>query len=66
VSKGYTLYADNKQSSPTPSQRLLEARTNILGAVRLKWKQISQDLRQIRIKKGDAVALYNHMMIAIK
>jgi hypothetical protein len=49
--KGYILYV-----VPTLFHRLLKAGTNVLGTVRLHQKQMSQDLKDVKLKKGIFVA----------
>jgi hypothetical protein len=66
LSKGYTVHVDNRYSSPTLFHRLLEAGTNVMGAVRLNRKQMPQDLKNMKLKKGESVARYSHKMMAIK
>jgi hypothetical protein len=50
LSKGYTLYVDNCYSSSTLFHRLLGAGANVLGTVRLYRKQMTQDLKNIKLR----------------
>ncbi|XP_069669111.1 piggyBac transposable element-derived protein 4-like [Periplaneta americana] len=66
LNKGHTLYLSSWFSSPTLFKRLIEAKTNVLGTVQEKSKQIPEDLIRLRLNKGTAIARYGRRMMFVK
>jgi len=66
LSRGYNMYIDSWSSSPTLFEKLLQADMNVVGTVRLNRKNMPEKLKKQKLKKGDAIAVYIHKMMAVK
>ena len=60
------MYIDNWYSSTTLFEKLLEAGTNVVGTIRLNRKNMPENLKQQKLEKGDAVAVYTQKLMNVK
>jgi hypothetical protein len=64
--EGYNLYIDSWYSSPTLFDKLLEADMNVVGTIMLNRKNMPEELKKLKLEKGEAVAVYSHKTMVIK
>ncbi|XP_062570286.1 piggyBac transposable element-derived protein 4-like [Saccostrea cucullata] len=59
LGKGHKLYVDNFYTSPILFHDLFQRRTGACGTMRVNRKGVPADLKTVKLKKGESVAMTN-------
>lgn len=62
---GHTIYMDNWYSSPILFRRLKESGSNAVGTVRLHRKNMPDEFKKLKMKKGECKALFARGIMAL-
>ncbi|XP_040071775.2 piggyBac transposable element-derived protein 4 [Ixodes scapularis] len=65
LGNGHTIYTDNWYSSPLLFLHIKEAGSNAVGTVRVHRKNMPQELKKIKLQKGDCRSLFSRGLMAV-
>ena len=66
LGKGYCVTVDNYYNSPQLADILIKNKTDIYGTLRMTRKEVPQELKQAKLKKGEVVAYQRGKTMAIR
>ena len=66
LGKGHKLYIDDYYTSPILFHDLYQRQTGACGALRLNRKGVPQELKTVKLKKGESVAKSNGILQLLK
>jgi len=66
LGKGHKLYVDNYYTSPILFHDLYQRQTGACGTLRVNRKGVPQELKTVKLKKGESVAMSNGILQLLK
>ncbi|XP_067130210.1 piggyBac transposable element-derived protein 4-like [Centruroides vittatus] len=66
LNKGYMLFVDNYYTSPVLFDLLVDFKTDAVGTLRKNRKELPEDIKKKKLKKGDFIAFYRKKLMTLK
>ncbi|XP_067128002.1 piggyBac transposable element-derived protein 4-like [Centruroides vittatus] len=66
LNTGYMLFVDNYYTSPVLFDLLVNFKTDAIGTLRKNRKELPEDIKKKKLKKGDFIAFYRKKLMTLK